>query len=256
MGISGAAIATGIAHVAIIALYVSHFLSKNSTIKFARFRPDFALLGREFKNGLPSGITELSTGIIIFLFNQAILRFLNEDALVSYSIISYVNSLAIMTMVGIAQGYQPLVSYYYGKKQPDRYQKLFRYGVVAAAALSVAFTLVCWILGSVIVSLFVSPENRQLHAYSVQVLRIFSLSFLVAGYNIVIGGYFTAVEMPAAATIISISRSLLLLTLSLTVLTAIFYGDGIWWAPVMSELLTLGLTLFFFLRNRANSQKL
>lgn len=253
-GIRGAAIATGIAHVAVISMYLSHFLSRKGAIRFTRFRLDLPLVWREFKNGLPSGITEMSTGIVIFLFNQAILYFLSEDALVSYSIISYVNSLAIMTMVGIAQGYQPLISYYYGQKKTDKCKTLLQYGIRVTILLSIVFTAVCMLLGNAIVSLFVSPEQAILHEYSVQVLRIFSLSFLVAGYNIVIGGYFTAVELPAAATAISTSRSLAALALSLALLTAIFQGGGIWWAPTLSELLTLGITAFFLLRG--NSHKI
>ena len=92
MGIGGAALATGISHVVLIAMYLVHFCGKKGTIKFRRFRWDIPVIWREVKNGIPSGITELSTGLIIFLFNQAILKFLNEDALVSYTIISYVNS--------------------------------------------------------------------------------------------------------------------------------------------------------------------
>ena len=76
-----------------IALYLFHFCGKDGVIKFCKFSLDVPLIGREFKNGLSSGITEMSAGFIIFLFNQAIIRLLNEDALVSYTIISYVNSL-------------------------------------------------------------------------------------------------------------------------------------------------------------------
>lgn len=256
MGISGAAIATGLAHVAIIIMYLSHFLGKNSTIKFARFRLDLPLVWREFKNGLPSGITELSTGVVIFLFNQAILRFLTQDALVSYSIISYVNSLTIYAMVGIAQGYQPLISYYYGQKRMDNCRKLFRYGIQAAAVLSVVFTGLCLLGAGGIVSLFVSGDMPQVREYSISVLRIFSLSFLIAGFNIVIGGYFTAVELPTASTVISLSRSLVLLAASLAVLTAVFGGPGIWWSPLLAEVLTLAITGAFLLHHRRRRREM
>lgn len=64
------------------------------------------------------GVTEFSSGIIIFFFNQAILKYIGEYALVSYTIISYVNTIVVMSMAGIAQGSQPLISYYYGKNEP------------------------------------------------------------------------------------------------------------------------------------------
>lgn len=242
MGIGGAALATGLSNVVLIGLYLMHFLCGKGTIKFCRFKLDLPLIWREFKNGLPSGITELSTGLIIFLFNQAILRYLNEDALVSYTIISYVNSIAIMSMVGIAQGYQPLISYYYGQKRIERCRKLLRYGIVAAIVVSVAFTAGSILSARGIVGMFVSKELTQLTDYSVHVFSIFALSFLVAGYNIVIGGYFTAVEKPISATVISLSRSIVLLALSLALMTALFKGAGIWWSSTLAEALTLILT--------------
>ena len=248
MGIGGAALATGISHVVLIAMYLVHFCGKKGTIKFRRFRWDIPVIWREVKNGIPSGITELSAGLIIFLFNQAILKFLNEDALVSYTIISYVNSIAVMTMVGIAQGYQPLISYYFGQKRMDRCKKLLRYGIVAVIVTSIAFTGGCLLGADGIVSLFLEKNMTELFAYSSGVLRIFALSFLIAGYNIVIGGYFTAVEEPVSATIISMGRSIVMLILSLGLLTMVFGGAGIWWSPLLAEALTLVFTLVFFFR--------
>ena len=52
--------------------------------------------------------------------------YLTEDALVSYTIISYVNNLVIMSMTGIAQGAQPLIGYYLGKGRMDKCKKLLK----------------------------------------------------------------------------------------------------------------------------------
>lgn len=248
MGVGGAAFATGISNTAVIILYLFHFCGKSGVIKFCKFNLDLSLIGREFRNGLSSGITEMSAGFIIFLFNQAIIRLLNDDALVSYTIISYVNSLGVMAMVGIAQGYQPLVSYYYGQKRMERCQKLKKYGIAAAAVLSAVYTAVCMIFAKQIVSLFVSEDMSELMNYSISVLRIFSLSFLLAGFNVVIGGYFIAVEESFAATGISLSRSIVSLTVCLLILTALFGGAGIWWTPLLSEAVTLIFTITMLTR--------
>ena len=57
---------------------------------------------------MADGVTELCNGVMIFLFNRVILRCLGDDGLVSYSIIAYVNTLIVNTMLGISQGSQPL----------------------------------------------------------------------------------------------------------------------------------------------------
>ena len=79
--------------------------------------------------------------------------------------------------------------------------------------------------------------------YTVHVFHIFSLSFLLAGFNVVIGGYFTSIEKAGFATLISLTRSFLALVASLVCLTAIFGGEAIWWAPVIAELMCLVMAL-------------
>lgn len=242
-GVRGAAFATGLSQTAVIVLYLFHFLGRNGTIKFVRFKIRLGIIARQIRNGLSSGITEFSSGLIIFFFNQAILAYIGEDALVSYTIISYVNTLVVMSMTGIAQGTQPLIGYYLGKGEKEKYKRLFRYSVLAAAVFSAASTAFCYALAETIVSLFLENMNSALAVYSVRVFRIFILSFLLAGYNVVIGGYFTAVEKAGFATAISLTRSIIALAGALIALTAVLGGEGIWWAPLAAESLCLLMAL-------------
>ena len=234
-GVWGAAFATGISQTAVILLYLWHFLGSKGTIRFSKFHLMPSEIGRQIRNGMSSGITEFSSGIIIFFFNQAILKYIGEYALVSYTIISYVNTIVVMSMAGIAQGTQPLISYYYGKNESEKYKKLLKYGMVAAAAGSVVAVLICYVGAESIVGLFLKESEASLSIYSVRVLRIFILSFLLAGLNVVLGGYFTSVEKAGFATMISLTRSLIALVISLVFLTAVFGGEAIWWAPLIAE---------------------
>ena len=242
-GVKGAAFATGISQASVIILYLYHFLGPKGTIRFSGFRFQTANIWRQIRNGMSSGVTEFSSGIIIFFFNQAILRFIGEDALVSYTILSYVNTIVVMSMAGIAQGEQPLVSYYYGKGEPEKYKRLLKYGVAVAMAGSVAATIGCYLGAEPIVGLFLGNENAELAVYSVRVFRIFILSFLLAGFNVVVGGYFTSVERAGFATTISLTRSMVALVGGLAVLTMLFGGEGIWWAPLLAETICMILSL-------------
>ncbi len=249
-GVSGAAFATGISQTVVIVFYLKHFLGKKGTIKFCRypFRP--VLILREMRNGFPSGITELSAGIITFVFNQAIIRYLNEDAIVSYSIIAYINAIVIMSMVGVAQGCQPLVSYYYGKGEKEKCRRLLRYELCTVAAASVLAVGVCCFLADKIVGIFISANLIELRKYSAQVFRVFILSFLLAGYNVAAAGYFTAIEKPGTAVVISLGRGLVMLIISMVILTALFGGKGIWWAAALSEALCLVVSVLLLKRER------
>lgn len=241
-GVKGAAFATGFSQTVVIVLYLTHFLGKNGTIKFTKFKIRVGVIGRQIRNGLSSGITEFSSGIIIFFFNQAILMYLNEEALVSYTIISYVNNLIIMSMTGIAQGAQPLIGYYLGKGWMDKCKKLLKYSLVSGTVFSVASVVLCYTLAGGIVSLFLEDMVSELATYSVRVFRIFTASFLLAGFNVVIGGYFTAVEKAGFATAISLTRSIVAMVGALVILTAVFGGEGIWWAPMLAEGVCLVMT--------------
>ena len=88
--------------------------------------------------------------------------------------------------------------------------------------------------------------TSELAVYSVRVFRIFILSFLLAGFNIIIGGYFTSIEKAGLATAISLTRSIIALVGALILLTVLFGGEGIWWSPLMAEAVCLILSVTMF----------
>ena len=94
------------------------------------------------------------------------------------------------------------------------------------------------------VALFISEKLEGLRLYSASVFRIFSLPFLALGFNIVGSGYFTAIERPKESLVISMGRGMIIMAAVLAGCIAVMGGGGIWWAPAVSELLCLVVTLF------------
>ncbi len=242
-GVWGAAFATGLSQLIVVLLYLTHFCSKKTHMRLVRITPSLSLLWRTIKIGLSSGITEFSAGIVIFLFNHAILTYLNEEFIVSYTIVTYVSTIIVMSMAGIAQGIQPLVSYYYGRKLPKKYRLLLKYALGFGSLFSIAAFVISRSIASPLVNLFISPKLSSLRCASVRVFHTFSYSFLLCGLNIIIGGYFTAIEHPKSAMAISLGRGFLFVALSLWLLTASFGGNGIWWVSTLAEGMCLILTL-------------
>lgn len=153
----------------------------------------------------------------------------------------------MMTMIGVAQGCQPLISYYYGKKEPQKCKKLLKYEVIMVFATSIgAFAFSC-LISKVFVHAFISKELVELSAYTVKVLKIFILSFLVVGYNIVIAGFFTAIEKTIPAIIIALGRGFITLVISVVAVVSLFGGESIWYASVVSELLCLGVAIALYI---------
>ena len=189
-GVAGAGAATGLSQCALVFLYISHFLSPKATIRFRKFKWDPARLVRAVKIGLPSCLTEFSAGITVFLFNHTILKYLGNDGIISYTVIGYVNTIVVMSIAGIAQGTQPMISFYYGKGDGGKYRTLLKYGLTASAGLGAVAFIGSWAGADLLVSMFISRELAELKDYTIAVFRVFSLSFLIAGINIQMGGFF------------------------------------------------------------------
>ena len=249
-GAGGAGFATGLSQLVLVVIYLWHFLSPRATIHFVRFPFVLSDVGRTIKLGLSSGLTEFSAGITVFLFNHTILRYIGEQGLISYTIVAYVSTIVVMSLAGIAQGIQPLISFYYGRGDQLSCRTLLRYGTWASIGLG-AISCVGVLVGAEwVVGLFVSPALVELRTYSAAVFRVFSLAFLVMGLNVIVSGYFTAVEMPRQSLAISLGRGFVTIFLALQACTLLFGGTGVWWAAMVSEVICLIVTGALFYRYR------
>lgn len=247
-GVAGAGAATGLSQCALVFIYLSHFLGPRATIRFRRFRLDPVQILRSIKIGMSSCLTEFSAGITVFLFNHTILKYLGNNGIISYTIIAYVNTIVVMSLAGIAQGAQPMVSFYYGRGEKKKYMTLLRYGVITSVGLGIAAFAASFAGADLLVGLFISRELTDLREYSVSVFRVFSLSFLIMGINIQMGGFFTAVERPQPALAISLGRGVITIAIALKLCTWILGGEGIWISQVVSEILCCAMTAVFVYR--------
>lgn len=240
-GVWGAALATGLAQVTSTAVFFGYFLTHRERLRLGRFRRNLGAYRRIVPLGLSEGLNELSNGLVIFLFNHTILRFIGEQALPAYTIISYVNTLVLMTMTGTAQGMQPLVSFSLGAGRRRDCHELLRYGLTAAA-LFAGLSFALGELGAPLIVGAFLERSSAIFAYSVSALRLYAWSFLVVGFNVVFAAFFTAVERPGPAFAISLSRSLVLLAASLLAMAVLFGDRGIWLSTLVSELGCLCIT--------------
>ena len=238
-GVKGAAYATGISQIASCVFFFGHFLRKKSTLKLVKFKPSFNILKRIIHIGFPDGITELTSGIVILIFNQSILMVIGEDGIITYSIICYVSTLVLMTMIGSTQGVQPLCSYYYGKNDLISIKYLLKLTFKVVASISLIIFMLCFIFAPQIVKLFISDGSIQLINDSVWAFKIYSISYLLLGFNILCSGFCVSIEKPMFATIISLSRGFVLIIISLIICILLFGGKGIWICPIITEVLCL-----------------
>ena len=244
-GTWGAAFATGLSQLLTCVIYLRHFLRGHNTFHFVKFRMDWSIYKRLLPIGVADGVTELCNGVMIFLFNRVILRCLGDDGLVCYTIIAYVNTLIVNTMLGISQGSQPLVSYHYGKEDAAGYRKLLRYGAAAVGIMTAVIFAGVMVFAPQIAGIFLGAEKPWLVTDAAGALRRYGLCYLLLGANVLMGGFLTAVERPKAAISISVGRGLAFQAGALVLLAAAVGGNAIWYAPVISEALCAGMAVLF-----------
>ena len=254
MGIWGAAAATGVSQLLTCVIYMTHFFGKYTTFHPVRFRMEWKIYRRLLPIGISDGLTELCNGLMIFLFNHTILRCIGTDGLVAYTIIAYANTLVINITMGISQGSQPLISFQNGRGDSAAIGKLLGYGLRTMCGVAAVCFTALFLAAPALIGMFLPEAEPQMLAFSTDAFRRYSLCYLPVGFNIYIAGFLTAMERPVPAVAISTGRGLILQGSILLLLAAVFGGSSIWFAPLISELLCLGLSVFFLLRLRRTHQ--
>lgn len=250
LGIWGAAAATGVSQLLTCIIYLTHFLGKRTTFHPVRFRMDWKIYRRLLPIGISDGLTELCNGLMIFLFNHTILRCIGTDGLVAYTIIAYANTLVINITMGVSQGSQPLISFQNGRGDGAAIGKLLHYGLRTMCGIAAVCFTVLFLAAPKLVAVYLPEAGAEMLTFATDAFRRYSLCYLPVGFNIYIAGFLTAMERPLPAVSISTGRGLILQGSILLLLAAVLGGGSIWFAPVISELLCLGLSVFSLLRLR------
>lgn len=253
-GLAGAAVATGFSQVISTVVYLIHFTVGKSNLEFVEVKFSFDTLKSIFSLGVGDFVSEVGIAMIVLFYNIFIIKFLGEKSIATFSVISYVNNLALTCFAGITQGTQPLLSYYYGKKDYDSLKKLFRLATAAIFVTGVVFLAASQLFPERIFRIFLDVDKETL-SYSVESLRKFSISFMITGFNVLIAAVCVSFLKPKYSVTINILRSFVTIYLALFVLTML-EPTLIWFASALSEGVTLIFAYYFYKKlSRENQEK-
>lgn len=244
LGLRGAAIATGSAQLIQGIILLSFFLKKNSVLKFSAIKFSLKRVLNLVRIGVPDSVTELSVGVVVFLFNKTILAYYGDIGLTAFGIISYINNFILMTMIGLTQGMQPIVSFLNSRGEYKKRDSIFRLTFKSSLVMGVGSFLLTLVFKKVIIGFFTTDQETI--SFTLKALTLFAPAFIFGGINIVFSGFFTALERTREAGIIAVFRGLIFIPLLLALLPASFGREGIWVAALISELLTLFISAFLY----------
>lgn len=251
-GMQGAAIATGISQMLSGSLMFGYHLFKARTIVPVRHAFAQSIhAGKIAYNGVSEFLGEVAPSVTIFAFNRVILSTLGQTGLVAYAVLEYLTLGAVITMMSLVQSAQPMISYYRGAGDRQAQQKSFRIGVVALMTFSLLTAVAMVALARPLTQLFL-PEGVAAWQVLQGAVFWYALAFIPAGANLAIAGYLTAIEAPAASAVVAMLRSWMLLLGFLWLLVHFWGGDGIWFALLLTELSTLGVSVGLY--RHANRQ--
>lgn len=244
-GITGAALATGMAQLGTALSLGGYLAFKAKKLKFKFTKFDFRAMGTLCFNGSSEFLTEIATGIVIMAFNINIMRMIGEKGVSAFGIIGYISTLVTMTMIGFSQGLQPIISYNYGAEKYDRIKKVLKIGITTVTVLGIMFYLAINFFAKDIISMFVK-NDQNLFMITREAVRIYSFTYILMGINIIISAYFTAIEDALISAVLSILRGIIFINTLLYLLPLVFESRGIWLSAPANEIITLIFSFVIF----------
>lgn len=235
MGILGAVLATGIAPVISLLILSKHLTGKDRGFHVIWEMPRILMIRSAISLGFPSLVTEVSSGIVMIIFNMIFLTLAGNVGIAAYGVIANLSLVVIAIYNGIAQGIQPVVSKAYGKQDKETVRLVFRYGTVTVLVLSALVYGVMFWFAEPVTRIFNSEGNVQLQELAENGMRLYFTVSPFVGFNILISAYFTSIERAVPAQIISIVRGFVLIIPMAFVLAAILGITGVWLAFPVTE---------------------
>ncbi len=250
IGLAGAAFAT-VTSECIGGLFpILYFARKNSSLlKLGRTHFNGKIFLCACGNGSSELMTNLSSSIVNSLYNIQLMNLAGENGVAAFGTIMYVNFIFIAIFLGYSIGSAPLVSYHYGASNHDELKNLFQKSLRLIGIWGLMLFILAQLIARPLAAIFVGYD-ADLFSMTQNGFRIYCIAYLINGFNIYGSSFFTALNNGLISAAISFLRTLVFQLAAVLLLPLLLGINGIWSAVAVAELLTLGLTVTFFVRNR------
>lgn len=247
-GLVGAAVATAVSQILGAVIPLVYFACPNSSLlRLGKCRFDGQALQRTATNGSSELMSNLSMSLVGMLYNLQLMKYAGEDGIAAYGVIMYVNFIFLSVFIGFSIGSAPIFGFNHGAQNHREMRNMFRKSMVLLSAFSVLMTAAALGMARPLASIFVSYD-AFLMEMTVRGFIIYSLSFLLCGFNIFGSSLFTALNNGLISALISFLRTLVCQSAAVFLLPLIFGLDGIWWSIVAAELTALIATLLCLMK--------
>lgn len=238
MGMAGGAIATVIGSVTSVTILLTHFRSKQNTMKLLKGSMQLHVINKIIHSGLPSFLIEVASGLVILVFNLQLLKYIGEVGVVVYSIMANSAIVAMSLFNGVSQGAQPIMATNYGAKQNERVLSVRRLGSIVVLLIGIVLCLFGLLFPETVVKIFIEPTAEVLEMAR-GALRIYFIAFIMMSLNIFYSTYFQSILKPKISLIICLLRGVILCIILVFILPIFMGVTGIWLVMPITELITV-----------------
>ena len=267
LGIKGAAYATVLSMFISCAWIMHFFLRKDNTLSFrsivnsqqstvknannsAFFAEaqnrwlcivNFALIKSILSIGLSSFLLHTATSLVNVLMNHTLQNHGGDLAIGAFGIITSFTSLIVMSIVGMAQGMQPIVGYNYGAGLYYRVKTTLKYCISIATIITTLGCICALIFPHYIARMFTIDTN--LVNITTNGLSIYASTFFVVGFHIIVTNYFQSIGRAKTSIFLSLSRQILLLIPFILLFPPIWGLTGAWLAQPASNIISAAIAV-------------
>ena len=248
MGMAGASIASVLGSLCTIIILLFHFASKTNGLKLSLERFTFSQISRIFKNGFTSFLIDITSGIVIFVFNIELLKYTGDAGVTMYGVICNSAIVVICFCNGINQAAQPILSTNYGAGLYERIDGVRSLGIRTALTICSIPTILGLVVPNLFTCIFLNP-NEEILTMSPTAIRIYFAGMLVMGINMFAVGYFQSTVKPGLSLTLCLLRGCVLSILFVKILAPLFGVVGIWASVPLGEIVTLFIAIYFMRKN-------
>lgn len=247
LGVMGAAVATIIGQICafLFAFYLNHKKNTEVKINLKGFSPSPYLIGQIYKIGFPSIIMQSIGSIMVYGMNQILMSF-TSTATAVFGVYFKLQSFIFMPIFGLNNGMLPIMAYNYGAKKKSRLLSAIKLGMIYAISLMAIGFIAFQVWPKQLLNIFDASE--QMLSIGIPALRIISLHFLLAGFNIIALSTCQALGKAVYSMITSICRQLVVLLPAAYILSRFGDVNYVWWSFPIAEIVALIITAGFLIK--------
>ena len=256
LGLFGAVLATAVAPIISILILLQHFVKKKNQFRLIRVRPDVRLVASAAGLGVPSLVTEVSSGLVIAVFNLLILGLAGNVGVAAYGVVANISIVVIAIYNGIAQGVQPLLSREYGRSQEKNVHRFLSWAMMLTVILAMVIYVGIYWNADVIAMIFNSGRDMDLQRIAVEGLKIYFTACPFVGANILLAIYFAATDQAAPAQMISLLRGLIVIIPLAFIMANVAGLTGVWMTFPLTELVVCVVAYGLYKKMKKNLFKM